>query len=232
MEQSKAAVGYMRTSSSTNVGEDKDSVPRQRAAISAYASAAGFEIAEDDWYYDPAVKGEDFIETRAGFAAMLARIEGNGVRTIIVESAHRFARDLMVQEVGFAMLRKSGITLIAADSPQSFLDCGPTATLIRQILGAIAQFEKASLVAKLKGARDRKRQKTGKCGGRKSHAESRPDVVALARQHAPKHSLRAISRWLLEQGHVNDDGRPFSPSSIKSMIEGGDSRESIPNGVS
>jgi hypothetical protein len=31
----------------------------------------------------------------------------------------------MVQEVGFAMLRGLGITLIAADSPSSFLDDGP-----------------------------------------------------------------------------------------------------------
>jgi hypothetical protein len=32
-----------------------------------------------------------------------------------VETANRFARDLMVQEVGFAMLRDLGVTLIAAD---------------------------------------------------------------------------------------------------------------------
>ena len=33
---------------------------------------------------DAAVSGADPIETRAGFAALLARIEGNGVRTVIV----------------------------------------------------------------------------------------------------------------------------------------------------
>ena len=37
------------------------------------------------------------------------------MRTIIVEKAGRFARDLMVQEVGHAKLRKRGIDLIAAD---------------------------------------------------------------------------------------------------------------------
>jgi hypothetical protein len=37
------------------------------------------------------------------------RIESNGVRWIIVETASRFARDLMVQEVGFAKLRARGI---------------------------------------------------------------------------------------------------------------------------
>ena len=41
-------------------------------------------------------------------------------------------------------------------SPDAFLDDGPTATMVRQILGAVSQFEKAMLVAKLKGARERK----------------------------------------------------------------------------
>src|ERR1700730_7581289 len=127
--------------------------------------------------------GGDPIETRPGFTAALARIAGNGVRTIIVETASRFARDLMVQEVGFAMLRDLGITLIAADSPTSFLDDGPTSKLIRQILGAVAEFDKAMTVAKLKGARDRKRRKTGKkVEGRKSYAERDPGLVAMARK--------------------------------------------------
>jgi hypothetical protein len=69
----------------------------------------------------------------------------------------------MVQEVGFAMLRDLGITLIAADSPASFLDDGPTSKLIRQILGAVSEFDKAMTMAKLKGARDCVRRERGKC---------------------------------------------------------------------
>ena len=42
---------------------------------------------------------------------------------------------------------------------------------------AIAEFEKTSLVAKLKAARDRKRAATGKCGGRKTYPEARPDDI-------------------------------------------------------
>lgn len=70
---------------------------------------------------------------------MLAQIAGNGVRTIVAITANRFARDLMVQEVGFKMLQDLGVTLIAADKPDAFLGDGPTATLTRQILGAVAQ---------------------------------------------------------------------------------------------
>jgi Resolvase, N terminal domain len=51
------AVGYMRTSSATNVGADKDSEKRQRAAIEAFAKRAGYVIADDDWFYDADVKG-------------------------------------------------------------------------------------------------------------------------------------------------------------------------------
>jgi hypothetical protein len=46
------------------------------------------------------VSGADPIDTRPGFAAMLKRIEGNGVKSIIVETATRFARDLTVQLTG------------------------------------------------------------------------------------------------------------------------------------
>jgi hypothetical protein len=41
------AVAYMRTSSGANVGADKDSEKRQRAAIENYASRSGITIT--DW---------------------------------------------------------------------------------------------------------------------------------------------------------------------------------------
>jgi DNA invertase Pin-like site-specific DNA recombinase len=213
------AIGYMRTSSATNVGPDKDSEARQRKAIEAHAKRAGMVIV--DWFYDAAVRGSDAIESRQGFQAMLERIAGNGVRTIVVETANRFARDLMVQEVGFAMLRDLGVALIAADSPEAFLDDGPTPTMVRQILGAVAQFDKAMTVAKLKAARDRKRAKNGKCEGRKSHQESRPEVVALAKQikaRGVRVSLRAISAELGANGYVSKAGKPFTAQSVANML--------------
>jgi DNA invertase Pin-like site-specific DNA recombinase len=189
--------GPGQTSSTTNVGDGKDSEARQRKAIEGYAKAARLVIV--DWFYDAAVSAADPIEARPGFAALLARIAGNGVRMIVVETANRFARDLMVQEVGFAMQRDLGVTLIAADSPSSFLDDGPTSKLIRQILGAVSEFDKAMIVAKLKGARDRTRRAQGKCEGRKAYAEREggQELVAMARQ------LRG-----------NPSGRPQSLESI------------------
>jgi DNA invertase Pin-like site-specific DNA recombinase len=114
------AIAYLRTSSAANVGADKDSDRRQREAIASFAKGAGYELVEE--FYDAAVSGADHLDTRPGFAELLAYIASNGARTVIVETASRFARDLMVQEVGFAKLKALGITLIAADSPHSFLD--------------------------------------------------------------------------------------------------------------
>ena len=51
---------------------------------------------------------------RAGFAALLDRIEGNGVRTVIVEDASRFARELMAQELGITLLISRGVRLLTA----------------------------------------------------------------------------------------------------------------------
>jgi hypothetical protein len=175
------------------------------------------------WFDDAAVSGADRIDARPGFSALLARIAGNGVRTVIVETANRFARDLMVQEVGFAMLRDLGVTLVAADSPSSFLDDGPTSKLIRQILGAVSEFDKAMIVAKLKGARDRKRKANGKCEGRKSYAERDPELVDMARwlhhnADGRPYSLRKVASELVGYGYTTPSGKPYSAAAVASML--------------
>jgi DNA invertase Pin-like site-specific DNA recombinase len=183
------------------------------------------------WFDDPAVRGADTIDVRPGFMAALQTIAGNGVRTIIVETANRFARDLIVQETGWKRLHADGITLIAADSPDQFVDETPTAVLIRQILGAVAQFDKAMTVAKLRGARERKRRKTGgKVEGRKSLTETAPEAVALARklnEQRPRLSLRQISTELAAAGFISykgkgdkrPGGKPYSASAVASMLK-------------
>ena len=87
-------------------------------------------------------------------------MNSNGARTILVENASRFARDLAVQISGYELLKQKGYELIAFDCPTHFLEDTPTATMVRNILGAVSQFEKANLVEKLRVARDRMREET------------------------------------------------------------------------
>jgi DNA invertase Pin-like site-specific DNA recombinase len=217
------AIAYLRTSSAANVGADKDSEKRQRQAVEGFAKRAGYDLVGE--FYDAAVSGADAIETRAGFAALLDRIEGNGVRTVIVEDASRFARELMAQELGITLLISRDVRLLTAAGDDLTASEDPTRKMMRQIAGAFAEYEKSRLVGKLKHARDRKRQDEGKCEGRKSHAELRPAVVVEAKRlhrASPKtgerRSLRKIAAELAAMGHLNERGAPYSAKSVRAML--------------
>ena len=142
------------------------------------------------------------------------------MRVIICESPDRFARDLVAQLIGHDYLKTLGVGLIPASAPDFFLEETPTAVLIRQVLGAVAQFEKASFVAKLKAARDRKARETGgKCGGRKTYAEKNPLLVARAKELAGEElSLRKISDALADAGFTTPSGEKYAASAVASML--------------
>jgi DNA invertase Pin-like site-specific DNA recombinase len=217
------AVAYFRTSSATNVGADKDSEKRQREAVAKFAEAQGYEIVDE--YYDAGVSGADPIEVRPGFAAMLDRIEGNGVRTVLVEDASRFARDLVTQELGILSLVGLGVRVLTATGDDLTNTDDPFKVAMRQIAGSFAQLEKARLVAKLKHARDRKREKEGKCEGRKTYAERDAQMVTLAKKlhrypvNGRRRSLRDVAAELAAQGYVSSKGTPFGSAAIMRMLE-------------
>jgi DNA invertase Pin-like site-specific DNA recombinase len=213
-----SACAYFRTSSASNVGEDKDSLKRQRDAVYAYAAAHGWRIVRE--YYDAGVRGADPVMARPAFAEMLGYMLGNGARTVLVENASRFARDLVVQLTGHSFLKAKGIELLPVDAPQHFVDETPTAIMVRQILGAVSEFEKANLVAKLNGARHRKRLAGGHWCGRRPVPKR---VIERARALAARGlSLRAIAAALAGQGMVGDrSGKPYAAASVRHMLRGG-----------
>ena len=216
------AVAYIRTSSAANVGADKDSDRRQRAAIEGYAKRLGFDLVAE--FTDAAVSGADPIETRPGFTAMLDRIEGNGVRTDIFEDASRFARELVTQELGILALIKRGVRVLTATGDDLTDTSDPSRVMMRQIAGAFSEYEKARLVCKLKAARERKRAEKGKCEGRRSWAEINPALVREAksqRRRSPKggqRSIREVATQLAKLGFLNERGARFSPASVASMV--------------
>jgi len=230
------AVAYYRTSTSTNVGEDKDSRKRQAKACHDYARSAGLTIEAE--FYDAAVKGKDPVSSRPGFGDLLEYCEQNDNRTIIFETASRFSRDQVVQELAYRDLRSAGYTLIAADAPQYFTDDtdNPSIKMIRQILGAVAEYQKDELVLKLRGARNRKRTVNkargivtlagdGKVEGQKGYHETDPDLVREAKRLARKspktgkaRSLRQIAVELFTLGYTTTNGKAFSASQVQRLL--------------
>jgi hypothetical protein len=170
-------------------------------------------------FYDADVKGGDPVTARAPVSA--ARSTGSLAMACALLSWKILAGSpvIVVQLTGHDSLKRLGVTLIAANAPDQFLEDTPTAKLIRQVLGAVADFEKSSLVAKLRGARDRKRAKFGKCEGRKSYSESRPELVAATKALCTDGmSYRKISAELAAQGFVTSTGKAFAVSEIQVML--------------
>ena len=226
-------VCYYRTSSKTNVGEDKDSLNRQRQCCIQFSKDNGFTIIRE--FYDDGVKGKDFITDRLGFTELLTFCEGQKVSTILFESSSRFSRDLVVQEMGYRMLVEMGFTLISTDNPSTFIETNPTTTMVRQILGSVSQYQKDELVTKLRVSRERKREVNkelgvvtlsgrGKCEGRPSICETNPDLVKtvkrLRRQCRKTHkkkSYRKVSEELYRLGYKNGRGEIFHPNQVREM---------------
>jgi DNA invertase Pin-like site-specific DNA recombinase len=173
-ERKMNAKAYLRVSGRGQV--EGDGFPRQKAAIKAYADAHGVRISR--YFQEEGVSGTKDLENRPALTELMLALHSNGVTTVIVEKLDRLARDLMIQETIVADLRKSGFTLISVAEPDLCSD-DPSRKLVRQIFGAISEYERAMIVLKLKASRQRMRAKTGRCEGRKPYGtrEGERDVI-------------------------------------------------------
>src|SRR5262249_19320224 len=153
-----------------------------------------------DEFYDAAISGADAIEERPGFAALLDRIENDGVRTVIVEDVSRFAREMKAHILGIALLRERGVKLLSASDGENLTeDTDDMTEGMVTIMAVFAQIEKKRLVKKLRAARDRKSSLTGRrIEGRKSYRQKNPELVRAAKRlthgnRKERQSLRALS---------------------------------------
>ena len=160
----KRAYAYLRVSGKAQV--KGDGFPRQLKAIREYAKTHGIRLAKV--FREEGVSGAKELNNRPALSEMMQALHGNGVKLVLVERLDRLARDLMVQETIVGDLRKYGFELTSVTEPDLCQD-DPTRKLMRQIFGAISEYEKAMIVIKLRGARQRKKARTGRCEGRKPY---------------------------------------------------------------
>ena len=214
------AYAYLRVSGQGQL--DGDGFERQRKAINDYARLNSIEVVEE--FREEGVSGT--LQDRPVLARLLVNLEenGHGIQTIIVEKVDRLARDLMVQEAIINGLKKKGFHLISALEGDELLSDDPTRKLVRQVLGAIAEYDKTMTVLKLKAARERKRQREGKCEGAKSLREINPDLLQkiklLRRPHKDlkRLKLHEIADRLNQEGYRTKRGKPFTGQNIANIL--------------
>ena len=134
-------------------------------------------------YREEGVSGTKESADRPAWSELMTALYSNGVRAVIIEKLDRLARDLMVQETIVADLRKHGFELVSVAEPDLMANY-PTRILVRQMMGAVARYEKSPIVLKLRGARMRKREREGRCEGRKPFGFYADQGAALKRFEA------------------------------------------------
>lgn len=207
---------YLRVSGKTQV--EGDGFERQLLACQKFAEAVGYEIVEV--FREEGVSGATELEQRPALSQLLGALEENGVKTVLIEKLDRLARDLMIQETILADMRKQGYTLVSVAEPDLCRD-DPSRKLLRQIMGAISEYEKSMIVLKLRGARERKKAATGKCDGRKAFGEKPGEAAALDRiiqMSAIGWTAKMIAVMLNQNGFKTRSGKPWRPTVVAKII--------------
>jgi DNA invertase Pin-like site-specific DNA recombinase len=92
----------------------------------------------------------------------------------------------MISEILLGEFRKIGVKVISAECGTELTVEGndPTKILIRQVLGAISEWEKSVVVQKLRAARMRIRKTDGRCEGRKPYGFTEFEKSVIAKMLA------------------------------------------------
>lgn len=197
---------YIRVSGRGQVGGEGPD--RQRESISAFCQNKAQLIGE---FFEAGVSGTVEGMDRPKFSEMIEAIEcrrlnGEEIAGIVVERLDRLARDLMIQEMLLSECRKRAISVYSADNDWSDIssDAGdPTRKLIRQVMGALAEWEKSQTVLKLRKARQAVKRKTGRCEGRKPYGvtpEEQAILKVLQIFVRPEHTIQEVADILNQEG--------------------------------
>jgi len=224
--EKKRAVAYYRTSSASGVGEDKDTLPRQKEAVKKFCLLEKIELVAE--FYDGNVSGTMPVMDRPEFSKLFNFCMKHGIDTVLVETANRFSREVLVQLIGHDQLKESGLSLIPVDAPMHFLEDSPTAEMLRIIVAAVSMYEKKSLVKKMSDARARKREKGERAEGRIPPPQEAIDLAKKLRsdgmayrtigEELSKAGFRVIEKNK-KTGAAEVTDRVYQAQSVKNMIE-------------
>lgn len=219
-------VAYTRLSqSNAHEGESHES---QRERIEAWATGAGHEVVDGR---RDTVSGENGVDDRPGFLEALRAVEDDLADGVVVSALDRLARRLTTQEALLATVwRRGGVVFevglgeVPQDDPHD-----PARTLIRQVMGAVSQYERAMIVKRMADGR-RRSVKQGRLigpapafgwikdpddpGRAVPDPETYPLVEAAVAKRNSGATLRAVGAYL-----EDETGRSWSATQVKRVCE-------------
>jgi DNA invertase Pin-like site-specific DNA recombinase len=227
----KKLAAYLRVSTDRQA-EQGLGLELQEAGIKQWAKANGHRIVS--WTRDEGVSGSNGLETRVGLAEALAAIRDKRAAGVVVLRLDRLARDLVLQEQLLAEVRRMGGEVFSTSAGEAaFLvddPDDPSRALIRQILGAVAQYERAMIRLRLRSGRARKSENGGyafgppplgyRAEGRELVADvDEQAVVARIRElRAESRSLREIAAALTAEGFRPKRSARWHPGTLGLIV--------------
>jgi DNA invertase Pin-like site-specific DNA recombinase len=170
-----AAVAYLRVST-YGQAEDGNGLALQESACRAHAACSGLDLV--GVITERGVSGDK--AERPALAQALAMIKSGDTDAILVHRLDRLARDLVLQEILLKEITAAGGQLLSATPGENELlrdPHDPTRKLMRQMLGAFAEYEKAIIALRLAAGRAAKRARGGKGSGSYSFGWSKEGPI-------------------------------------------------------
>jgi DNA invertase Pin-like site-specific DNA recombinase len=226
-------VGYVRVSTATQV-EDGLGLDVQKAALRAWCEANGHRLTSI--LSDEGISGTKELEDRPGLADALDMIRGRKAQGIVVPRLDRLARDLIVQETILAEVRRVGGEVFSTSPAEaSYLTDDPddpSRKMIRQVLGAVSEYERSMVVLRLRNGRRRKAQMGGYASGAPVFGFEARDgdliesqneqltIKRIAELRASGASFREICSTLESEGHRSKRGGTlWQPMAVKRVLD-------------
>ena len=191
-------VGYVRVSTSTQV-EDGFGLAIQKAAVRDWCKANGHKLVTT--LCDEGISGAKELEDRPGLADALGMLRDKQAQGIVVPRSDWLARDLIVQETVLAEIRRIGAKVFSTSPAEaSYLTDDPddpSRKMIRQVLGAVAEYERSMVVLRLRNGRRRKAQTGGYASGAPAFGYEARDkaLVGLQRGAGDPQAHRRATRF-------------------------------------
>jgi site-specific DNA recombinase len=218
---------YLRVSTPGQI--EGNGFDRQEETCRIYAGKAGYEII--GVFREEGVSGAKDETERPAFQEMLSAILGNGVKTVIVESLDRLAREYRIQESLLIYLASKGVDLISARTEENVtqaIQSDPLKKALVQIQGVFAELEKNQLVRRLQKARDSKsRELKKRCEGRPGFGATPEEKKVIDRIRAmrrrrkngtPGMTLQQIADRLNSEGLVTKDGKKWTATHVFNVV--------------
>lgn len=219
----KVGIAYLRCS--TTAERQALGIEAQRHAVEAWAAREGVSIVA--WYTEE-VSGGAPLDRRPVLLEALAAVAAHDAGRLVVHRLDRFSRDPMTAALAEQELQRHGATLACADGVGHGDD--PASKMIRTMLLAAAEFEKAMIKARIKAAlavKQRRGERTGTapygmraCDGRLVPDDAEQGVIATVRSlRADGRTLREIASELASRGVVGRTGRPLSSTQVHRIVQ-------------